>query len=204
MYGFVYSKEFQENPLSNVDYVTAMYRVILGREPDKAGLSSWVKILEDGATRKKVLEGFLNSPEMTALCEALGIDQGKFYSDELVDRNVKVTAFVTRLYKFCLGRAADIDGLAAWAKALNEKASTSTKVVKNFFNSTEFIEKNLSNEEFVTTAYKVILDREPDAAGAKSWIKALDDGASRQDVILGFAQSVEFENLCQTYGIRPN
>jgi hypothetical protein len=64
VYKFVYSDEFQANPLSNNAFVNALYETILGRKADEAGLAAWVNVLENGCTRKKVLAGFLNSNEL--------------------------------------------------------------------------------------------------------------------------------------------
>ena len=84
VYKFVYSDEFQANPLSNKDFVTAMYETIFDRDPDDAGFNAWVNVLEKGCTRKKVLAGFLNSDEMEELCDDMGIEAGSYHSDEIV------------------------------------------------------------------------------------------------------------------------
>ena len=47
----------------DVDYVTALYRDLLGREPDAGGLAGWVTHLETGMTREAVKAGFLQSDE---------------------------------------------------------------------------------------------------------------------------------------------
>ena len=39
--------------------------------------------------------------------------------------------------------------------------------------------------------------------GYNGWINALNRGVSRQDVLSGFIYSLEFENLCSSYGIAP-
>ena len=53
-------------------FATALYRNVLGREPDSLGLGFWISQLDSGLQdRADVLMGFANSPENIALYEAL-------------------------------------------------------------------------------------------------------------------------------------
>lgn len=201
VYGFVYSKEFQNNPLDNEAFVMAMYETIFGREPDAGGLSAWTGVLENGCTRKKVLAGFLNSEEMKQLCNSIGIAAGTYVSDEIVDIYTKVTYFVSRMYRCCLDRTADEGGLKAWVSGLAAGKVSGADIAEGFFFSAEMEQKNLDNAAFVTTAYVALLDREPDAAGLSAWTSALDSGNSRAKIVDGFAHSSEFAALCAEYSI---
>lgn len=203
VYGFVYSKEFQNNPLDNVAFVSAMYETIFGREPDEDGLAAWVKVLENGCTRKKVLAGFLNSDEMKRLCTSFGVSAGSYTSNEIVDRNTKVTYFVSRMYWYCLGRKADKEGLEAWVTMLLSGKASGGDIAAGFFYSREMETRNLSNREFVAVAYAALLDREPDEPGLASWTAVLDRGRGRNEIVEGFVNSIEFSELCANYGIRP-
>jgi hypothetical protein len=178
-----------------------MYETILGREPDDDGFNAWVKVLENGCTRKKVLAGFLNSEEMRELCSSIGIEAGSYYSDEIVDKNTKVTYFVSRMYRCCLGREADYAGLTSWVSALLDKRATGTKIATGFFFSPEMKNMGLSNRQFVENAYIALLDRQPDTAGWNSWTQALDKTGDRNKIVQGFVKSIEFGNLCEEYGI---
>lgn len=201
VYGFVYSREFQENPLSNEAFVTAMYETILGREPDTSGLNSWVAVLEKGFTRKKVLSGFLNSVEMKNLCDSIGIRAGSYESDEIIDKHTKVTDFVSRMYKYCLGRQADYPGLTSWVTELVKGNATGTKIATGFFYSEEMKQKKLSDHDYVVNAYRALLGREPDADGLNYWVSLLGRNNDRTKIVNGFVRSVEFGNLCSEYGI---
>jgi hypothetical protein len=201
VYSFVYSDEFQNKPMDNEEFVKAMYSTILEREADSNGLKAWVDVLDNGCTRKKVLSGFLNSDEMKRLCARIGMDAGTYYSDEVVDQNTKVTYFVSRMYRCCLGRNADKSGLAAWVEALLDHRATGRKIATGFFFSEEMKKKNLSNRDYVANAYVALLDRQPDEGGLAAWTDVLDKGAERSKVVNGFIDSPEFSNLCQEYGI---
>jgi hypothetical protein len=53
--------------------------------------------------------------------------------------------------------------------------------------------QNVSVEDYVTRAYKVILNRAPDPSGFQNWTNALRAGGTRQAVVKGFYASPEFQ-----------
>ena len=75
-YGFVSSEEYQNKKASNEQYVNMLYRTMLGREADAAGLTDWVGKLRNGAAREEVFNGFLQSTEFAGFCKEAGIVVG--------------------------------------------------------------------------------------------------------------------------------
>ncbi|MBO6194130.1 MAG: DUF4214 domain-containing protein [Clostridiales bacterium] len=125
-----------------------------------------------------------------------------------VDREQKVPnfmdgiyQFLDRLYYIALGRTTDPDGRFNWFNHIIYDGYTGADLVRGILFSPEFLNKNCSNEEFVSILYQVILDRNADEGGMNTWTAALRDGQSRQSVIEGFLGSVEWSNLCLIYGI---
>lgn len=112
-----------------------------------------------------------------------------------------VEGFVDRLYVSALNRNADSEGRAYWINLLNSKQQSGTQVANGFFGSVEFASRNLDDEQFVTTLYKVFFDRKPDQAGLENWINALNNGATRSQVIAGFTGSSEWTATCNSFGI---
>lgn len=199
---FIHSQEFTNLNLDDEGYITALYRTIFGREPDQKGLDAWKDVLDRGYSRDKVMEGFVNSDEMKALCDEAGIVYDRYRSTDPVDVNINTTRFVIRLYRLIMGRNADKGGLDTWVTALNSGNLTASEVVNSFFDSVEWKNRNTSDEEFVTAAYLAILDREPDEGGMAAWVGALKRGSERKSVLRGFLGSPEFKNLCDSYGLR--
>lgn len=110
-------------------------------------------------------------------------------------------AFCARLYTKCLGRAEDAAGLDYWATLLTTKQSTGADVGYGFVFSDEYKNKNTSDEEFVRMLYLVFMDREADQSGLDYWMGILSQGRSREYVYKGFAESQEYTNICNSYGI---
>jgi predicted peptidase len=199
--GFVDSAEYKSKPQTDEEFVTALYRIIFDREPDADGLKAWLDVLDSGLTRKKVLEGFINSDEFKALADRLGVQAGSYKSDEYIDAYPNVTAFVSRLYRQVLNRRATTGELEGWVKALTQGRSA-TQVVRGFFGSREMNNRNLGASEVVGIMYKTILNREPDVSGYNNWVPAYNRvGADK--VLDGFLKSPEFADLAKDYGINP-
>ena len=112
-----------------------------------------------------------------------------------------VTPFVERLYRICLGRNSEQEGLDAWCGVLNDDIAGGKKVAYGFFFSPEFQKLELDDAEYVSRLYHAMLGREGELEGIAAWTKALEDGHSRLKVFNGFANSKEFGNLCQEMGV---
>jgi len=72
-YGFIFSDEFINRNTNNEEFITILYRAFFDREPDAAGYSGWLNMLNNGANRADVLDGFINSQEFKNLCSGYGI-----------------------------------------------------------------------------------------------------------------------------------
>ena len=118
-----------------------------------------------------------------------------------VYENDNVYQFVTRLYNVVLEREPDAQGLEAWYGQLVHGGQTGAQVVRDFLFSQEFEQKNSSNEQFLTVLYRAMFGREPDETGFAQWLAQLYAGVSRLTVCKGFVDSVEFQKLCDQYGI---
>lgn len=112
-----------------------------------------------------------------------------------------INDFVTRMYSVCLDRNPDQSGLDYWSNQLINKKATGCSVAAGFIFSSEFQNKQCSNEEYATYMYKAFFGRNPDQGGLNYWVGQLNGGMSRTDVFIGFANSKEFAGLCSSYGI---
>ena len=201
-YGFFFSDEYINKKVSDSTFTEALYRTLLDRNSDASGKAYWLNYLSTGVTRHYVFAGFANSTEFAGICNKYQITRGSYQSTAIADQNVKVTAFVSRMYTVCLGRGFDRAGLDDWVGRLLRGETTGKGIIYGFFFSTEFKSKNTSNETFVSLAYKTLFDRNPDTAGYNDWLARLRSGQSRETVLNGFIGSAEFTRLCENFGIR--
>ena len=129
----------------------------------------------------------------------------RLYGDAFVSATAMDHArSVYRLYQATLDRAPDPAGLNGWTEMLAMGTQTLSQVASGFVNSAEFQATygGLTNGAFVTLLYNNVLNRAPDPAGLAGWTDLLNGGMSRQDVVLGFSQSLEFRNATDTPAAR--
>ncbi|MCQ2483659.1 MAG: DUF4214 domain-containing protein, partial [Clostridia bacterium] len=114
---------------------------------------------------------------------------------------LNVGDFVIRCYEVALDRAPDEQGYKYWTGMLNEGQACGAQVGFGFIFSEEYTSRNKDNGQFLVDLYKMYFDREPDVEGYNYWIEKLNNGADRQEIFAGFANSLEFYNLCLDYGV---
>ena len=205
IYGFFNSMEFLHKEYSDSDFLDKCYKVMFDRKADAGGKKDWTEKLENGVSRNYVLRGFVRSSEFHTLCTKFDMKPGDIRLSEPRDQNYGVTSFAARLYAKVLERKYDIPGLNNWTRwvwAATDKKYEMIKIAVAFFHSDEFLNRNHSNEKYVTILYHTFLNREPDAAGFTDWVTRLKNGISRDTVLYGFAYSQEFANLMAKYGIK--
>lgn len=122
-------------------------------------------------------------------------------TEAVTSGEVKVQAFVERMYTKALGRAADAAGVAYWTNTLLNKEKTAAEVGYGFVFSEEYKNKNTSDAEFVEMLYNVFMDRASDIEGKNHWMGLLEKGYSRRYVYRKFAHSEEYTQICKGYGI---
>ncbi len=177
-------------------FVARFYQYCLLRNPDEAGLNSWVTNLKSGATT------------------GADVGAGFIFSAEFQARNLDSAAWLEVLYQAFFGRASDAAGLAGWQAQLGA-GKTRLAVVDGFTHGQEFV--NLCGQYgitpyatsgqtdpvalFVSRFYRICLLREPDQNGLAAWVDNLKGGASTgTDVAAGFFFGAEFQARALTDG----
>lgn len=168
--------EVRSTGLTDSQFVEGMYQQILGRTGESEGVQNWSEALTQGTERAAVASAFINSIEF----------QSKFSS-------LDSAAYVQGLYHAALGRDGDQSGIANWTAALDSNNLTREDLSYMFSSSEEFSQKYVGPTDFdyVTQLYNNALERLPDLEGIQGWTNALANGASREDLAVGFSTSLE-------------
>lgn len=197
------SMEFELRNVDDAEYVDTLYRTLMGRPVDEAGLTSWLEHLDNGVSRTGIFKAIVDSAESAAWFELNGINKGTIQITEIRDVNFQVTAYVSRCYEMILGRPADVGGLNTWTNLLLTGNAAGSDIVAQFVNSQEFALQNLDQSTQVDRIYKAMLNRDADEGGKNAWLTIMQDGAQIIDVVAGFSTSEEFSIICGWYGIAP-
>ena len=199
--GFIDSPEFAERALSNADYVEVLYSTFMNRASDEGGKAYWLNFLDNGVSRDFVFKGFVESAEFTEICASYGISRGSVELVKYMDKNPALTMFTNRLYAEALGRAGEEEGLEYYTKEITLGNVTPVQAAKNFIFSSEFEDKKLGNEAYVKVLYKTFMGREYDVAGLEYHLDRMRRGTTREEILMGFADSPEFETIMSTFGL---
>lgn len=131
---FASSSEFQQTygALTNADYVTQVYRNVLGRDPDAGGFAFWKGQLDAGAqSRGSMMLAFSESPEYRGL--------------------IGPQVQVTMLYVGMLQRAPDTGGFNFWTAQI-ASGTSSLQLIASFFQSAEYKARFLGPDADTKTA----------------------------------------------------
>ena len=199
--GFINSEEFANRNLNDSDYLDVLYNTFFGRIADSDGKNYWLSEIKNGMSRNTVLAGFVNSKEFGAICESYGIARGTMENDGSSIYNAGVHDFVLRNYTKALGRDGEVEGVEYWSHLINTKQKSALDCAMDFFQSQEFKNKNLNDEDYVEVLYETYFGRASDETGKNYWLSMLASGKSRDWVLSEFAYSQEFNTIMAQYGL---
>jgi Cysteine-rich secretory protein family/Domain of unknown function (DUF4214) len=147
-------------------YVSKVYSDLLGRRPDPAGQQQWTNQLMYGAARDAVANSITSSAEFRS-------------------------RLISNSYADFLGRGADPAGLQHWL-TLMANGWTIQQMESGFISSAEFYAQAGGNDAgWVRKLYREVLGREASSAEVASWTAAVQRGATRSQVAMGFLLSTE-------------
>ena len=200
--GFILSPEFTNKNTTDEEYLQILYEAFFNREPDQGGWAGWISQLKNGASREDVLDGFIYATEFADLCEEYGIRAFEGHITKAQREAVKTFSnpFLPIMSGSRSGcrRAGGMDQQSA-----RPDSNRCRDVANGFIYSQEFINKNTTNDKYLTILYKAFFDRGPDQTGFDAWSAELNSGKDRGYVLNGFLGSQEFIKLCNDYGINP-
>ncbi|MCR5720231.1 MAG: DUF4214 domain-containing protein [Lachnospiraceae bacterium] len=175
-----------------LSYIRELTDYAYNREPEYSELDSWEeKLFNEDYTKITCADAFFNTPEFKEKNENADEKAASF----------KKRLFVRALYEGCFLRTGRDDELDFWERALRSGERNGATAMEFFFESDEFEGLNLTDEEFVKRAYRVIMGRTYDKGGFDYWYKCLQNGVSRKGILAAFATSKEFTNICKVCGI---
>ena len=117
-------------------------------------------------------------------------------------REMTIRHFVERIYLIALNRSYDVTGRDNWVDQITDNNASGSDIARGFFGSPEFLNRDLTNEEFVTILYKVFYDSVPQTGSYTNWVDALYNGTmTRSELIDNFISSSEWASFCARYGV---
>lgn len=165
----------EDNAIAEIEsqlhhFVRKLYRDLLGREGEDAGVAFWFNKLLNGASRAEVARGFLNSDE---------------YQQNLI----------RGFYRALLGREPGSHEVQFWLDELRRHGSEA-RVLAGIAGSLEYSARHPGGDaEFLAALFRDLLGREIEPEALRFWLSRLAATGSRAQVALEIIQSEEFLRL---------
>lgn len=202
-YCIIFSNESKIGAMSDEEFCTKAYRLFYNRDINSSDMNTYKRYLNDGLSREFVLQSISDKYEFSTLCQQYGMYRGLIRNlPQPRDQYPELTRFMNRLYTQALDRQGEEGGLNYWCEGVINKSFSPYTVANFFINSPEFMNKNLSDEEYVKTLYRTFFGREYDQEGLDYWMGRLAAGTSRAYVQNFFEYSWEFYDIVYYFNIR--
>ncbi len=129
------------------------------------------------------------------------IDLDLYQRNTLRTEHIEEAKQLDRLYLAAFDRVADKDGILYW---LNDLALSKdiNSIANSFTHSDEFVSlygKDITDKEYIDLLYHNVLSRDADSQGEEYWIKQMQNGLDKADLLLSFSNSDEFMHLTGVY-----
>ena len=157
-------------------FAMQLYRDILYREGETAGVAYWQDRIDNGLSRAEAAVAFLDSPEF----------QGG-------------TGAIARMYFGALGRMPDAPGMGFWMDQQQTGTSIS-QIAAAFVASTEFtaIYGSLSDTAFIEAQYQSMLGRSATGQEQTQWSTQMLAGTGRGELLMSLTESTEYKVASDT------
>lgn len=189
---FFESAEFRALGTSNAEFVTRLYRTVLEREPDAAGLGYWAGQVQSGLPREAVTVNFVFAAEFDLqMVTRFGVHSARPEVGIVID-----------LYRSYLNRIPDAEGFRYWRDRLRgaqcagaaDVNATVDDLSRQFMFGAEYVARRRNNSQRVSDLYGAFLRRGADLDGVLYWKERLDSGARTLDYLRQqFLNSAEFQ-----------
>ena len=135
--------------------MTTWYHVLLGRDPDPAGLDHWAGLLDDGVSGRTVAHRITSSAEFRR-------------------------RLVRDAYHSCLGRSPDPGGLAYWVSQLTGGTSPGRLRTALLASNEAWTQADHDAADWAGAVYDALLGRAPSVAERSKVVAALRAGVTRR------------------------
>jgi hypothetical protein len=201
-----FAARYRTGTLSNPDYVSLAYRLLLGRDPDEGGKEAYLAALASGAsTREDIASAIAGSGEFVERHPVLAAPSSQMGASLVQPRDCDLEAAASipeptrrAAYAYCLmlGRDPVPAEIKEASRALEDGTSPAS-LLASLFSSAEFADRyrtaGLGDAEVVALVYGLLFDRDPDPGGAAGYVEALGTGGLTGSALVeAAARSNEF------------
>ena len=180
----------------------ASYKMTITGSDNHSGVANYSYSVKGGNSKSNTTSTSFSANKVdqitVKILDKAGNSNSKNYTLNAID------AYIRQLYRGMAGREPDTNGLNYWkteyknflkvngGKSIND-------IVLGIFLSSEATSNLNTNTKFVNAVYTGVLGRNADAGGLDSFVKKLNNGTSRKDVLNQIMSTTEFKALVKFY-----
>jgi DNA-binding beta-propeller fold protein YncE len=171
---------------STAAQVSGLYRALLGRDADAAGLSFWTDRAEDGDAVSSIATSMLGTAEAKLSLGGLGSDAviGRLYT-AILDRGAEAGEA-----SFWRGQLEDGMSLGEVTAHIGSSAEAATDPTGAAAQGIAVVDAEMA---WIGQSFDALLGRAPDLASLSFFKGQMQAGIDEMDVVMGIARSQEFQ-----------
>ena len=201
VYSIMHSAEYRGKNNTSEEEITLIYRAVLSREPDEKGMEGCMEKLSKGVSTDYLLRHISGSSEYKNKASMIGASEDMLSITQNRDQDIKVTEYVTELYRNCFGREPDVKGLNDWTGRLLSYTADGEEVVKAFLLSREGTSLAPEKEDFAAMAFRAMMGRDADDAELREALDILDNGGTKSELIAMLGRKEAFAERCEAHNV---
>ena len=180
----------------------ASYKMTITGSDNHSGVANYSYSVKGGNSKSNTTSTSFSANKVdqitVKILDKAGNSNSKNYTLNAID------AYIRQLYRGMAGREPEASGLNYWkteyknflkvngGKSIND-------IVLGIYTSSEATSNLNTNTKFVNAVYTGVLGRNADAGGLDSFVKKLNKGTSRKDVLNQIMSTTEFKALVKFY-----
>ena len=208
-YCFIFSDEFKARNVNDTEFIRTLYTTMLNREVSEQEIAIWMGCIDQNYSRKYIFKQFTEADEFKQIytmykfaTENIVLSDDEIYNKPKISQEEKKAfsqSLISNLYSQALGRTGSTEEIEAWSDSLVGGSATIEGTFYCFIFSDEFLERNVSDAEFIRILYATMFNREAGEQEIAIWMGCIDQNYSRKYVFKQFAEVDEFKQIYAKY-----
>ena len=194
----VFSDEYYRKNTTDKEYITMIYKTLLGRDPDDEGMNGWTAEMMNGRSRRRILSDFVNSEEFNSRVSEYGIPKGGIIVNDTTEQRDAAVEFIRHLYKNIFARDPESSEIEKWFGVISRGEKTAADIIKSLLDTEEYKARTLSNKKYVDMLLDIVATRFPVDNLRTDWTNELDNGYTRGAILRKFIESNEMTMICRS------
>ena len=204
MKAFFESDNIKNLKLSDEEFVKRLGKACFNQDLPSDKVTEYTNKLSSGTSRNELLKEFLGKTDFQNLCNTYGLTKGTYTPGKTTSTEALADEFVVNVHKVLFGE--DSQAISAYTNGLVNGNYTAASVIQDYIDSANFKTKvtteNMTDEQYVKTVFKAVLQRDPTSAELSEYLGKLDS-SNKIAILEDMFNLKEFTVLCNEYYLTP-